>query len=874
MIAPPHSHSLPRRALISGSQALPGNPLPCRLRLLNLARRGGASGAVRSQAEPGNEGFQLRVASARARLGPRLAPEVHSGAVHRSAITARLVAFGLMGLLTMLTCPQAIGFGQEIVRVESPLIDQQPFDLITLNQATGGASVKVFPLPFPSRQVPASPNPQNKLRVVLVRFPEREYEVLWKDIERVELYEQRIYQEALTKLAAKDFIGAFQNLSYLLKHYPDMPSLEALRQDFLLKSAADRYQAGEYRQTLSALEELRATAPGFQAATVIRVLSQVADGLITAYEKEGDLGSAKQLLTRLRAAYGTSLPVIATWEKKLEAMALTKRSEAVELLQRHEYRRARQAATDMLSILPDVAQAEQIIEQINREYPMVRVGVMQKTHELDPTSLINWSARRGGLLVQQPLFQFLETGAEGGRYGFALGTYRLSDDRQQLMLALDPTLGERLDPFSLAQLLLSRSTPGNPDYDAAWAAIFQTVSLPAANQVLIQLKRPNVLPQALLQWTLPGSPTTQGSVDTDTPVDVSHTTYENDGQLLAGPYQLAASEETEVSFVLRDSSATHGQPLEVVEVFYEDPKLAVNELLRGEIDVLDQLYPADAKRLASDPRIRVGAYALPTTHMLIPLSEHAYLANTKFKRALLYATQRQRMLTGELLNSDDPNDGRLVSGPFPLGGGVNDPLSYAYNKSVQPVEYNPQLARLLLVMTGQELRESAKRRGQPEPKLEKLIIGCPDYEFARVAVQAMIQQWANVGIEAEMLVQSMEETFVQNCDLIYVTTTMWEPATDIQRLLGGNGLAATDNPFIVQALEALRAARNWREVRNALQDLHQLIDYHLPVLPLWQITDRFAMRRSVEGLEDHPLSLYQNLSNWRIDLGQLQAVAK
>ncbi len=47
-----------RPFLFSGSQAVAGNPLPCRLRLLNLGRRGGASGAVRSQAEPGNEGFQ------------------------------------------------------------------------------------------------------------------------------------------------------------------------------------------------------------------------------------------------------------------------------------------------------------------------------------------------------------------------------------------------------------------------------------------------------------------------------------------------------------------------------------------------------------------------------------------------------------------------------------------------------------------------------------------------------------------------------------------------------------------------------------------------------------------------------------------------
>ncbi len=775
----------------------------------------------------------------------------HHFGLGAQGLTSRLLSLLIVCvLLSKLT-------GQDSIAVaEPPLIDQQPFDLITLNAANGGTSVKVFPLPFPDRQIPASPNPQDKLRVILVRFPEREYEVLWRDIERVELYEQRVHAEAVSKLAAKDFIGAFQNLSYLLKHYPHMPRLEELRLDFLLKSAADRYQAGELRQTLSALEELRATAPNYQSATVMRVLSQVADSLVTTYQKADDLGSAKLLLERLSQAYGATLPVVASWQQKLEAMALAKKTEAAELLQRKEYRRARQAATSMLAILPDMQAGQQIIEQINREHPMVRVGVMQRTVELDPTSLVDWSARRGGLLVQQPIFQFLETGAEGGRYGFALGAYRLSDDRQQLMLSLDPKVAPQVDAFNLTQILLSRADPNSEEYDPTWAAIFRSASIPTTNQVLVQLKRPNVLPHALLQWTL------------------SSSEEEAAEPLLPGPYQFAAQDAQETSFAIRSAIEQHGQPAEVIEVFYDDPQRAVNDLLRGEVDVLDQLYPADAKRLATDPRVRIGTYALPTTHMLIPLSAHAYLANGKFRRALLYATDRQGMLSGELLNSEDPNDGRLISGPFPLGGSLNDPLAYAYNKNVQPLEYNPQLARLLLVMTQQELRETAKRTGQSVPKLEKLIIGCPDYEFARVAVQAMIQQWANVGIDAEMLVQSMEESLAKKCDLIYVTTTMWEPATDIQRLLGGNGIAATDNPFIVQALETLRLARNWREVRNALQDLHQLIDYHLPVLPLWQIADRFAVRKYVAGLEDRPLSLYQNISAWRVDLGQLQTAAR
>ena len=753
---------------------------------------------------------------------------------------------------------------------DRPLIDQPPFDLITLQAEAGGASVKVLPLPFPDRKLPANPPPTERLRVVLVRFPEREYEVLWKHIARIDLYEQQIYDETLQKIAEKNFINAFQNLSYLLQNYPSLPRLEELRQEFLLKSAAARFQAGEFRQTLSALEELRATAPGYQAQTVMRVLSQVADRLIDSYQQQGDLASVKALLNRLRQTYGASLPVVARWDQQFASLAEAKRKLALDLLERKDYRRAGRAAAELLGAAPDSPEAAKIIEEIHAQYPMVRVGVMQSSSKFDPTSLVDWSARRTGKLVERTLFQFVETGAEGGRYGFTLGTYRLSDDRQQLLLSIDPSLSAQfvsaqnsqqstqLGAFDLAQIIQNRATPQTNHYDPAWAAIFKSVAIPAANQLAVQLQRPNVLPQALLQWRLT-TPSPSGQAPSGQAEDTQ--------PLLPGAYRLSEREQGETVFSLRSDQPRSGQPLEVTEVFYSNAQQAVNDLLRGSIDVLDQLYPADAKRLASQPGVRVGSYALPTTHMLVPVSEHVYLANAKFRRALMVSTDRQALLTRELLGGEDPADGRLISGPFPMGRGADDPLAYAYNNNVPPIPTNPDLAKLLLAMSRTEVAESAKRSGEATPTLDKLIVGCPDYSLARVAVEALIEQWSAIGIEAEMLLLNTEESFTQPVDLVYTVATIWEPATDVQRLLGPGGLASTDNPFIVQALETLRVARNWREVRSALQDLHQLIDYHLPVLPLWQITDRFATLRSLEGWHDQPLSLYQDISVWRFQAG-------
>lgn len=754
------------------------------------------------------------------------------------------VVFGIVAVSL-----QSQGLAQEIEYVEPPLIDQEPFDLIVLTEDEGGEKVKVLPLQF--RQKPSSPKPTDKLEVVLVKFQERLYEVKWKAIRDILFFEQRIYDEAQEKMRAKDFPTAFQNLSYLRKNYPGMPRLEQLRQEFILESAIDQYRRGELRQTLSALEELKASAPGFRSAAVTTQLSRVADSLINEYQQKGQLGDAKVLLARLKEQYGPTLPVVAAWNKKLEQMALSKKDEAVELFRKGDYRAARRVAKQMLSIFPDLKEAQDLIKNINDTYPMVRVGVMQKSKALDPSSLVDWPARRTGTLVYQSLVKFLKTGGEGGRYGFALGTFRISDDRQQLVLSMDPAIPSSLTSFELAQQLVQRADPKHELYDPSWAAIFHSVFAPTGNQVVVQLRRPNVLPHALMQWKLPdsGGP---GS--------------------FPGEYEQTFSDEKESSYKLRKSFAqkyaNSGRPIEIVEVFYDDPKTAVNDLLRGEIDVLDQLYPADARRLEANRSIRVGSYALPASHMLIPVSDHAYLGNTKFRRALLYATDRVGMLRGELLNSNSDADGRVVSGPFPLGSSESDPLAYAYNRSVQPAMFSPQLARLLLVTATKELRAIADKKRERAPKLEKLVVGCPDYEFARVAVQAMIQQWQNIGIKAEIVVLDHQDLNRESgCDLLYMVTTMWEPATDIERLLGGNGIAATDNSFIVQGLERLRDCRNWREIRRSLQDLHKLIDYHLPVIPLWQVTDRFASTVKVDGLEDEPVSLYQDIADWRINLG-------
>jgi ABC-type transport system substrate-binding protein len=266
--------------------------------------------------------------------------------------------------------------------------------------------------------------------------------------------------------------------------------------------------------------------------------------------------------------------------------------------------------------------------------------------------------------------------------------------------------------------------------------------------------------------------------------------------------------------------------------------------------------------------IKVANYPLPTVHMLVPCSDHPFVAERTFRRALLYGINREDILKGELLEGLEFEGCRVLSGPFPAGIELNDPLGYGYDTRIEPRPYEPPLAKLLLAMNANQMKSMAQRKKFEMPELTPIRLALPPDNLSRVACEAISTQWKLLGLEVELVELPVGRTFPKPdediADIVYVSAAVWEPIIDARRVLGPEGLAASEDQLVGLGLRQLEHAKNWREVRDRLLDLHSISHHELPVLPLWQMVESYAYRRELVGMGSEIVSLYQNAGNWRL----------
>jgi ABC-type transport system substrate-binding protein len=424
----------------------------------------------------------------------------------------------------------------------------------------------------------------------------------------------------------------------------------------------------------------------------------------------------------------------------------------------------------------------------------------------------------------------------------------------------------------VARRLLSLADENQPGYRAQWAELFGSVAATSVFEADVELLRAHVHPDALLQTVV--TPWDYGG-----PLEKAPS---------LGPFKLAARDDDATHYVANDRyfAEVPGQPRELFERVFADERKALTALKTGEIAVLDRVPPWEAEALRQSKQLTVDQYAAPTVHCLIPNLKKPLLARRSFRRALLYGLNREDILNNQLLLNSSPQAGQVVSGPFPRGAGVDDPLGYAYNESVQPFPYEPLQTLTFVDVARMELAAAAREAAAPQPapgappaktppaapplkredlpEIPPLVLVHPPHAIARVACRSIQRQLKMVKVQVTLRELPPGQALPEgDFDLLYAELAMWEPVVDARRLLGPDGPSGGCSAHLDLALRQLAMCDNWKQARDKLLQIHEQAAADVAVLPLWQLTDYFAYQRGLEGIGKQPVSLYQNIESWR-----------
>jgi ABC-type transport system substrate-binding protein len=325
---------------------------------------------------------------------------------------------------------------------------------------------------------------------------------------------------------------------------------------------------------------------------------------------------------------------------------------------------------------------------------------------------------------------------------------------------------------------------------------------------------------------------------------------------------------------------------------------AVNALLAGDVDVLDRVPPWKLDQLRAAQGIKVQDYRLPTVHVLMPNMKNPLVAKREFRRALCFGIDRKFIVDRVLLGGTKRSGFDVISGPFPTGLSLSDPIRYGYNNQLTPRPFEPRLAAILAEVawtTVQEEQQKEKEKSTnkvqgktedtkkdksdqatkpvadlPAAPMPELVLAHPADPVARLACQTIEAQLKREGISIKLREFTADELLdgKLDYDLRYAELAVWEPVSDARLIMGPGGLVdGIDSPYLNTALRRLDQATNWKDVRSRLSEIHEIASHELPVIPLWQTVNSFAYRAKLDGVGDAPLTLYQNVETWQMSVG-------
>ncbi|MDG1874473.1 MAG: ABC transporter substrate-binding protein [Mariniblastus sp.] len=741
-------------------------------------------------------------------------------------------------------------------KLVGPFVDGDPFDVIYLNEDGDKAVMKVLPL---GDKYDGSIPTQGQLIFDFFADGEDTLEVPWSSVKEIRTFKDLLIQEANDWRAEGDYPKAFRNLLWVYDHGGKSdPALVASLKELMFEDGRENFQTGEFELALSIYEDIYQKTPnwqppGFGNLTLSTIVMGCYNGMIKKQFDEEDYIGVRRTLASVVDKYGKKANKLnSEWTQKFvqrsdELVADSRRFSAA-----GKGREAHLAAKKADQMSPGRPEVLALQKEVLLKFPLVVVGVTQESADASPGRIENWGSRRGGRLTQRTLVELDGLTDEGGKWSFLNGViYRSDEIGLKYTFEIKDEVTKfgvpQTNAFQVSMRLLSLADPKSPIYNEGWDKIVESVRIIDEKRVTVTLRSPYIRPEALLNIAY-SDPGPDGEPE------------QNGAYVLTGKGDGFSTYELNPRYPRRPNR----QHPVVVEQVIDGASVAVDQLIAGNIDVVDRVPTADLERLKNADNVQVRPYVLPTIHMLVPKIRGEMESDPYFRQGLSFAINRQLLVKDVICGGKLIDGCEVISGPFPIGTQDSDQISYGYDMKVRPLPFNSQLGMVLIQLS---LRPKPPKQPEAIPA-PKLVLAHPDSSVATNAAQAIARMWSDVGIETETkkLKPGQSIPTDDEWDFVYLEVTVEEPLADASKLIGLSGFANKVSAPIEQTLQKLSYSESWRDTCSKLRTLHRQVAVDLSVLPLWQVKEHYAFRGTVKEIGRDLIHMYQHIDRWKIDL--------
>ncbi len=290
------------------------------------------------------------------------------------------------------------------------------------------------------------------------------------------------------------------------------------------------------------------------------------------------------------------------------------------------------------------------------------------------------------------------------------------------------------------------------------------------------------------------------------------------------------------------------------------------ELQTENIDSMG-LTPLQYKRQTDAPffKKRFQKFKYPAfgyTYMGYNLKDKRF-ADKKIRKAIGYAVDKEEIIRGVLLGL-----GRICTGPFV-------PESWAYNKEVTPLPYNPREARKLLSLAGWKDTDGDGWLDKYGERFEFTIITNQGNEMRKQTAEIIQRKLKEVGIKVNIRVLEWAVFLKEFVDKKRFEALIlgWGLSRDPDNFdiwhssktkPGEFNFISYSNPEVDRLLEEGRGTFDIEKRTAAYHKIHEILYQDQPYLFLYVADALPVVHRRFRGIEVAPLGIGYNFIDWYV----------